>query len=233
MTAVLLVAIAVPVGATTGNRESPVSSSSSSERVPTNSGYFECTGNDLVKELGINYSIARGGVTEVEKYASFHIVPNLTDGNFITNTWNTFESLADVLNPSLKTSLIYSIPVIGKFLGAKSHVDDIKRSIRGLYARYWEEFVECKNLDPGIPAFILLNKIRAALDQPKLLRKLHFVKSQQSIYLQLICHVVGASLPIFGNILTGQTWDLEGYRPEPPPYGSIAELVVRYQCGWK
>lgn len=232
--AILLVAIAVPAGATTGNSGSPDSSSSSSERVSTDSGYFKCAGNDLVKELGINYSTARHGIEfeEVEEFASFHVVPNQTDGNFITNTWNTIESLVDVFTPDLDTALLYSIPVVGRFLGAKSHADDARRKIKALYARYWDEFVECKSLDPGINFLISFNRIRASLGQSVVLRKLHLVKSQRSIYLQLICHLVGASVPVFGNIFAGQTWDLEGYRSEPPPYGSIPELVVRHQCGW-
>ena len=231
-TAILFVVIAVPAGATTGNYESSVLPSSSSERVPTDSGYFECSGNNLVKELGINYSTARHGDVEVERYASFHVVPNQTDGNVATDTWNVFKTLGDFFRPELDTVLIYNIPIVGGFFGSKSHAEDIRNNMTSLYTRYWKEFVACKSLDPGIRNLIFLNRIRTLLDRPVELRKLHYVKSAKSIYLQLICHLVGGSIPVLGNIFTGQTWDLEGYRSEPPSYNNIAELALRYQCGW-
>lgn len=198
----------------------PASADSHERRPPADGGYFSCPDGALIAEVGIRYRhrIFPGTPTV------FHVVPSNSGRSFLREIWDSATEGANSLKPSWRTLGLFAIPVVGPALGGTSYADDLRDNRRGYFKRYREDFIDCLNAHPR-----LLSGWRIAdlFGFPLRLK----VRSWNSIYVQLDCHVAGASIPKPGDNLGGPTWDLEGHRGEPPRSLDPFDLALRL-CRW-
>lgn len=210
-TAAVAVALAVPTEAT--------------NRPPVDGQYYQCPGNSLIVEMGVDLRSTYPGL--VGEFTIFHLIPE-SAGQSI---WEDLRDSVENLLPDWETLVL--LPFTGVFGGGASYVEDINRNREVMYERFRDEFSTCSNLHPFMLHYRKVWELRARTGLSIPLPEIYRVMSWESIYIELDCHVAGASFPRRGENQGGPVWSLEGHRGDPPNYPSLIALARIKRCAWK
>ena len=234
MIAITSIAFAVPSAAQSDRV-------SDGERPPADGGYHPCPSGELLSEMGIRFAhTAYAGSPTV-----FQIIPTDSGGIHIHH----LERLI-TRRPTLNLTQLGAYAVGGIIGGTAVRVFD---ATSAEYQSYKREFIKCLSKHP---MWIRYWSSRIVL--PTSGTRSIYIKSWESIYLQLACHAIGAvageiveDTYRFINFVTGglvdsiaglfrdrndeidinvgnPTWDLEGHRPVEY---NIA-VWTKWTCNW-
>ena len=210
-TAAVGIALAVPTGAT--------------DRPPVDGQYYQCPGNSLILEMGVDLRSTYPGL--VGEFTIFHLIPKSVGQSLWEDVWD----FAETLKPDWETGLWLAFT--GWFGGGSSYIEDINENRRVMYERFRGEFSECSDLHPSMRYYRAVLQLRATTGLVIPLPEIYLVKSWKSIYVELDCHVAGASIPRVGENQGGSVWSLEGHRGDPPSYPSRIVLARFTKCAWR